>query len=203
MMKDSKKQIPTANAILAVIGIIMISIGINILMNRFTKSDSTPSAATQIDASEIAYVNIDSLFNNYQMTIDLKEEFQAKATSIQTDIAKKSRSLENSIIDFDERIKKGTISTEDASRLRNSLIEQENTLNEYAMIKENELANDEQLMINQIMTSIQEFIKEYNKDNRYKYILSTSNTTIVVLDAPQELNITKELTEALNKKYKK
>ena len=62
------------------------------------------------------------------------------------------------------------------------------------------MAEEEQVMLNQIQYSITEYLKEFNKDYQYGVILSTT-TAGPIFNADPKLDITTVLLEGLNKKY--
>ena len=63
-----------------------------------------------------------------------------------------------------------------------------------------ELDEEQQVMTNQVIYSIMNYIKEYNSNLRYKMILSTTGSG-PVLDADPALNITSEILDGLNQRY--
>lgn len=63
-----------------------------------------------------------------------------------------------------------------------------------------ELAEEEQVLLNQIQYSIVEFLKEFNSDYRYGMIISTTGAG-PVLHANPAFDLTKEVLAGLNKKY--
>ena len=64
----------------------------------------------------------------------------------------------------------------------------------------NELAEQEQVMLNKIHYNITEYLKEFNSDYRFKIILSTTSGG-PVMNADPSLDITQIVLEGLNKKY--
>ena len=64
----------------------------------------------------------------------------------------------------------------------------------------NELAEQEQVMLNKIHYNITEYLKEFNSDYRFKIILSTTSGG-PVMNADPSLDITQIVLEELNKKY--
>ena len=71
------------------------------------------------------------------------------------------------------------------------------------MRKQQEMAEEQQVMMNQIANAIAEFVKEYNQTHQYAMILSTSgnilSTPVVCGDA--RLDITEDLLAGLNAAY--
>jgi outer membrane protein len=67
------------------------------------------------------------------------------------------------------------------------------------------MAEEQQVMINQIMDAISEYVKEYNADKQYALILTTAgdilSTPVVV--GSQALDITDDILAGLNAAYVK
>ncbi|MDR0907926.1 MAG: OmpH family outer membrane protein [Rikenellaceae bacterium] len=149
---------------------------------------------------DIAYVSIDSLVANYTRYIDLGGAFEAKATKAQSDLEARARRLQNEILDFQEKAQKGLITRSQAADLQAGLEQKSNDFEIQRQQKVGELAEEEQVMNNQIMHAITEYIKKFNADYRYKMILTTSGGA-PVLHADPALNITAAVLEGLNAEY--
>jgi outer membrane protein len=66
-----------------------------------------------------------------------------------------------------------------------------------------QLAEEESVMINQVMNAIQSYIKEYNKIHNHSLILTTTVATNNVIDGESSLNITNDIIKGLNQEYVK
>ena len=83
------------------------------------------------------------------------------------------------------------------------LQEQQQTYQEYVLRKQQEMAEEQQVMMNQIADAIATYVKEYNTTHNYALILTTAGnviTTPVVTGDPR-LDITDELLAGLNAAY--
>lgn len=157
----------------------------------------------QIDRSySIAYVNMDTLYSKYDMFTDMRDAYMQKRDESQAELQMKMSNLEKQAMDFQDKYSKGLMTRAKAQMVQQELGQKEQEL--YAT-RDNlamQLAEEEQVMNRQILNSILEYLKEYNKNHNYKYILS-STFGGQVLYTDSSLNITYEVLKGLNEKYAK
>ncbi len=149
---------------------------------------------------DIAYIKMDSLVTNYDRFLDLSSTFEAKATKVQSDLEARARRLSNEVISFNDKIQKGLMTSRDAQAEQTRI---ENRGQQFEADRQNqlaELAEEEQVMMNQIMYAIQEYVAEFNADYRFKMILTSSGGS-PVLNADPALDVTMEVLKGLNEKY--
>ncbi|MBQ6761569.1 MAG: OmpH family outer membrane protein [Bacteroidales bacterium] len=164
-----------------------------------TKSDSTAVAGS------IVFFNIDKVMESYDMANDLRSVVETKVNGIQAEIDRRGNKLQKDANDFQNKMDKGLLTTSVANAQYQKLQQQQNDYQQYAMRKQQEMAEEQQVMINQIMDAISEYVKEYNADKQYALILTTSgdilSTPVVV--GSQALDITDDILAGLNAAYVK
>ncbi len=170
--------------------------------NDKSASVQTPetSGETVATTGKIAYVRIDTLINQYNMYIDLRAAYEEKAKKADTELTSKSRSLERQVRDYQEKIQNGLVTRSQAQSIEEDLTRQQQNFIQHRDKVMGEMAEEEQVMLNQIQYSITEFIKDLNKDYQYDLILSTTGNTPILSGNPA-LDITSTVLEGLNKKY--
>ena len=134
------------------------------------------------------------------MYIDLRAAYEAKAQKADTELTSKSRSLERQVRDYQEKIQNGLVTRSQAQSIEEDLTRQQQNFMQHRDKVMGEMAEEEQVMLNQIQYSITEFIKELNKDYQYDLILSTSGSSPILSGNPS-MDITSIVLEGLNKKY--
>jgi len=164
-----------------------------------TATAASDSVAT-VASGPIAYINLDTLTNNYDMYHDLRSAYEAKVTRTQNDLNARGRNLEKDIADFQEKIDKGLVTRSTAAQMQDDLGKRQQSLMQYRDKVTGDLAEEEQVLLNQIHFSIVDYLKEFNADHRYSMILSTT-TGGPILNADPALDITKEVVRGLNKVY--
>lgn len=147
----------------------------------------------------IAYVKMDSMLFTYELAKKLNTQFAEKREDFKKEYTEKRIKFERDAASFQEKIQRGGFLTEDRARQeqeRLGAVQQElQKLNDDLMQK----LSDMQGQINQqIVDSISSFLKNYNEVKKYDVILNSAS----MLEGSPQYNITKEVTEGLNERYK-
>ncbi|MDD3108746.1 MAG: OmpH family outer membrane protein [Alistipes sp.] len=158
---------------------------------------SNPVLATE---GTIAYFNIDSLISKYAMYEDLRAAYEVKAKKAETTVNAQGRSLEKDLRDYQEKIQKGLVTSSQAQALEESLNKKQQAFVQHRDKVMNELAEEEQVLMNRIHYSILEYVKGFNSDLRFKMILSTTSGGPVI-NADPSLDLTSVLLEGINQQY--
>ncbi len=162
---------------------------------RIERGEYLPSS------TNIVYVNFDTLLNNYDMFFDLQKEFLAKQQKLEAELTRSSRSYERQVGDFQDKVQKGLVTRSEAQQLEMQLMQLQQELIGQRDEFTQELMEEEQVMNRRLQHSIYDFLEEYNSNHNYQYILSHSFGG-PFLYTSRDLNITREVLEGLNKKYR-
>jgi outer membrane protein len=196
-----------ANIILNIISLVAIVVLFVMFLgqkNCNTANIETTSAEQTVAANNsIVYIQLDTLINQYDMYNDLKTEFEGKLASVENELTKKGRALENDYQSFNEKMSKGLLTRSQAEAQGNELQARQQELALLSQEKQMQLAEEESVMINQVMNAIQSYIKEYNKIHNHSLILTTTVATNNVIDGDSSLNITNDIIKGLNQEYVK
>ncbi len=161
---------------------------------------SADSTGTYQASSQIAYFDLDSLVSGYNLYLDLRTQYEEKATKVQNELNSKGRALERDVASFQEKAQKGLATRYELAEMEESLGRRQQTFMQSRETMLRDLAEEEQVMLNRIHYNITEFLKEFNADYRYGMILSTQSGG-PVMHADPALDITKVIQAGLNKKY--
>ena len=167
-------------------------------------TDKAASDSTAV-AGSIVYFNIDKVVENYDMANDLRSVVETKVSGIQSEIDRRGNKLQKDVNDFQNKIEKGLLTRSVAEVQQQKLQQQQNDYQQYAMRKQQEMAEEQQVMLNQIMNAIAEYVQEYNATKQYALILTTSGDILAapVVTGSPALDITDEILEGLNAAYVK
>jgi len=156
-----------------------------------------PSAA---DGS-IVYVDLDSLTQNYLMTKDLAGELEEKMKKLDADLTNRQKKFQASVADLQNKAQKGLETRAKLAEMEQQLgVEQDNLLRlseSYRM----EMAEEQAVMQRKIIQAIMDYLKVYNKEKGYKYILGNTFDA-KILYADPSLDITASVLDGINAKYK-
>lgn len=151
----------------------------------------------------IAYVNTDSLLLSYTMAKEFNEALMKKEEDARLELNQKARQLQNEMAEFQRKLENNAfLSRERAENEQRRIMKKEEDLQE----RNNKLTQDlmiaQQEVSEELRDSIYSYLKEFNKERKFEMILSnTGNDNILI--ANKAYDITKEVTEALNKRYSK
>ncbi len=163
-------------------------------------AEATTAGAKVETVYDIAYIQMDSLLTDYNRAIDLSSAFETKATKVQNDLEARARSFQNEIAGFQDKASKGLMTTRDAQAEQTRLQTKGEQLEIDGQRQQAELAEEQQVMMNQIFHAINDYVAKFNADYRYKMILTTSGGA-PIMHADPALNITAEVLKGLNEEY--
>ena len=165
-------------------------------------STNNTQVASASNSSDIAFVNMDSLIDKYDMYNDLSTQLMTKQNQLEQELQTKHKSLERKAMDLENQYKKNLITPTRAQEVQQNLqIEQQRML-QWRDEKMMELSDDQAKMNRMVYDSIQTYINEFNADKRYRFIIS-NNIGGVLLYGDKSADITETVLKALNNRYNK
>lgn len=166
-----------------------------------TASQNTAPATTESAQSlKIAYVDIDSLLNNYKFSVTLRNEMLRKGENMRMTLSEKAKVIQADMEDFQRKMENNVYATRQRAEEEQTRILK--SQEDYARLEQrlvNELSAEEQKNNLILRDSINNFLKDYNVANGYDLILSRMADNILL--ANEALDITKEVIDGLNNRY--
>lgn len=166
--------------------------------NGAGSNDST--AVTNVEGG-IAYVNLDSVVAQYQMTKDLTAEIQKKGSQYEAELSTKTKNLQNGVQDLQYKAQRGLEVRSKLEEIQQQLAADEQNLyklrDSYAM----QMQEENSVMLRKVMSGIMDYLKEYSKDKKFQYILGNTFDG-KILYADHTLEITNDVIKGLNESYK-
>ena len=194
-----------------ILGIIATAGAAALLSSTFTSCNSingnptNEKADSTAVAGSIVYFDLDRVLDEYDMANDLRSVAETKINSINQEVNRRGSKLEKDIKTFQDKINKGIMTQSVAEIQGKKLQDQQNSFQQYAAQKQQEIAEEQQVMMNQIADAIKTFIDEFNAKKGYAMILTTQGDILPapVVTADPSLDITDEVLEGLNAAYVK
>jgi len=169
--------------------------------NSSPKMDETPVAAEKQTGLKIAYVEIDSLMTQYKFAKDFTAVLEKKSNNARNTLTQKGNQLQSAANNFQQKLENnGFTSREQAANAQAALQRQQQNLQELQSRLGGELDDMTAKYNNALRDSLNNFLADYNKDKNYDLILSKAGDNI--LKANPQYNITKDVINGLNKRYK-
>ena len=173
--------------------------------NSAPAGNASAESSPAVQSGAIVYFNMDRVISEYDMANDLRSVVETKVNSINQEVNRRGTKLEKDIKAFQDKINKGLLTQSVAESQNQKLIQQQNSFQTYAAQKQQEIAEEQQVMMNQIADAINTYIAEFNADKKYSLILATQGDiiSVPVVAGAAELDITDTLLEGLNAAYVK
>ncbi len=146
----------------------------------------------------IAYFEMDSIQNNFEYYKEVIKELSLKEQNVRTNLA----AIKNAnITKLKEYQGKGNnMSPEQMNEARQDLERRDNDYQLREQTEANKLSSETRDKLLEVKKKIEDYLKEYNKDRTYSFILSNSSDLIYYKDSAY--NITADLIKGLNDTYK-
>lgn len=206
------KQTPLILSILSLVAVA--ALGIMLLVgNGSGKKASAGGEVSEVNAREgaIVWFDFNRLIQDYDMYNDRNAVVSSKAQSIQDEITRRGNRFQSEYNKFQSDVNNGVLLRSVAEERSQKLQAQQNNLNQYIQQKQQEMAEEQTVMMNEIYVAIRTYLEKYNEDKKYSIILSTNPealaqdgtalfTSPVALGDPS-LDITAELVAGLNEEY--
>ncbi|MDL2255013.1 OmpH family outer membrane protein [Parabacteroides sp. OttesenSCG-928-G06] len=162
---------------------------------------SSASSEEYTDGLPIAYVNVDSLLLNYNYAKDLTELQMKSHENARLNIVSKGRELEKEAADFQKKVDNNAFLTRDRAEQEYQRLQKKNQdLQELEQRTAMELESERIRMSETLRDTLVAQLKIFNKDNRFKIILSNTGGDNILL-ADDVYDITAEVIEQMNKNY--
>ena len=170
--------------------------------NQSPKMDDQPAAGeTSASGLKIAYVEVDSLMTQYDFAKDYSVTLQKKSNNARNTLTTKGNALQAAVNNFQQKLNNnGFTSREQAASQQAAIERQQRDLQELQARLENELAKETAEFNETLRDSLQNFLKDYNKDKQFSLILTKQGDNILLAD--KRFDITNDVINGLNKRYK-
>ena len=165
-----------------------------------SKMDEAVEAEGASVGMRLAYVEIDSLTTQYEFAKEKTAELEKKSANARNTIAQKTQQLESNVNNFQRKLQNnGFTSREQAENAQAALQREQNNLVALQQRLENELAQEQSKFLQALQDSLDSFLTIYNQDKKYDMIVNKA----AVLFADSKYDITQDVINGMNKRYKK
>lgn len=166
-----------------------------------TENANQPVGVPSMPSGSTAFVNIDTVIFKFDMFTDKRNDLETKQKNAEAELNSKGTQYERGIKDYQDKVTKGLVTRATAAEMEGSLTRQQQELLTLRDRLQTDLMEEEQVMNRQILDYITRFLEENRSQYQYQYILGKSFGS-VVLYGDTSLDITRQVVEGLNQKYK-
>ncbi len=169
--------------------------------NCNNKTKSSIANIGGVRNAAFAYVELDSLNENIQYIKDNRKALEAEQSSIENEWQSGYRNLEMQKNNF---LKKGgsSITQEQAEEFQGVLLQQQQQIDAKKQALTQKLNEKSYKFLEDIQKKLKDFLVAYNEDKNFTYIFTTGNGLEYMAYKDTTLNITKDVIEGMNEKFK-
>ncbi len=190
------------NIILAIAVAVLFYLHFNQKPAKVEVQGKTASADSLVQNElKIAYVDLDSIQENYNYYKEKMDDFDRKKEGADRDLNNAFQKIENERLTF---VQKGNAITQvEAENFQREYTRKMQNLENQKKSLENNIQQEGVKTMEELKKKINEFLTEYNKSRGYSYIFSYSSTINILFYKDTALNITNEVVSGLNEAYNK
>ncbi len=148
--------------------------------------------------AHIAYVELDSMYENISYIKLKRTDMEAKQKKIETEWQNGMRNLE---VKKDNFLKRGaSITQQEAEKFQNQLMSEQQNVDAKKQSQGQALSEESFKFTEGLQKDLKDFLEEYNKEKNYMYILTTGTGLDYLVYKNPVLNITNDVIKGMNAK---
>lgn len=193
------KKAPLIISIIALLGVILL------FVNQFSSKTQPEQARKKSDSEmlNIAYVKLDTLIDSYHYYNDRKTELIEESQAKQGDLEARYRSLQRKAYEIQSQVQNRMMTPTKAEKQQQRLVQEEQKIMQDKQTYELEIMEKNQALMKEVLDSIKNYVKIYNKDYNYELVMTNDTIGSTILYAEEPMNITDDILKGINERYLK
>ena len=163
-----------------------------------TAAPVTVANTAPAGAFKIAYFDMDSIERNYKYLIDVKNELKAKENQLNGQLNTMKNRYMSKVTKFQQEAQ--SMTQERQGAMQQDLMQEQKVIQNKEQAINGELQDESFKKMQNVNRTIEDFLKELNKNKEYAYILGYQTGTIYYKDT--RYDITDAVLKGLNEGYK-
>ncbi|MFH2141147.1 MAG: OmpH family outer membrane protein [Bacteroidota bacterium] len=174
----------------------------------FTTNNTEPSddknindtlSVTNSGSGNIAYIKVDSLLMEYNFYQDLEDQIKTRKAEMEAELTRQAKALEKDMAAFQNKVQNNLFLSEQSynSQADELYKKRENLALSEQQLSE-KLMNESLVLEQQILDTVLNFVRIFNSDKRYRYIINGGN----LLYGEKTDDITDTVLSLMNQRYK-
>lgn len=187
--------------------VLLVAVGVLFYLHFSGKETTKPKVAStkQTAATEangdfrIAYFEMDSVNNNFVLIKDVKSELSREEEKINSELTRLQKTYNDRITYYQGQAQ--NMSQVESEKANREILQLQDKIRSTKQNMEQKYQDLYMRKMQDVKSKVEDYLKEYNKERGYSYILAYEPGFIFYRDSA--LNITTDLISGLNTKYKK
>jgi outer membrane protein len=187
------------NASITLNVVLIIAVGVLYYLHFMGSKETSSATPVAGSLSSVAYINSDTVLKYYEYTKENKTKLENKGKRLEQDLKNRAMSLQNEIENYQRSRNNLTIGQ--AQAIEEDLGRKQQNFQMYQQSVSQELMNDQEQMSRDLYEKVTGFLSEYGQANGLQLVLKFDPSSDV-LYAKDSLDISKQVIDGLNLKYK-
>jgi outer membrane protein len=169
-----------------------------------TSTTAAPAASTtsiSADKPTTVYVNSDSLYAKYNYAKDVNNALEAKLKGAQGDMQSKTDAFQREVAQYQKD--QATMPADQRQVTEQRLQREQQQLQGYQQNESAQLQQDKATQYDKVYNKVDDFVKDFAKQNGYKLVLTYSKNVQTVIYGDPSLDVTAAVVKGLNDAYTK
>lgn len=161
---------------------------------------ATPAAApATVSGAKIAFVNIDSLEEHYELLKTHREEFKKRKEQMEGELQQSAQQMQNKAQDIQKKAQAQTLSQSEYEAAQKQYMLMQQSLESRNQALTEQLVKEQEEMNKDLKKRLDAYLESYNKDKHYDFILSYSaGGGSPIMYANKAYEITKDVIAGMN-----
>ncbi len=194
-----KKGTLIFNAIVAVAIIVLFVLHFCAKNNACKNTSAAVGTGNGKNNFRIAYFDMDSVQSNYAFYKEVAKELTESEQKKRSELMNKKNDNANKLKEYQE--KGASMSQTDMAKAQQDLAQRDRDYQMAEQMKASEMQDESFKKLHEVKKRIEDYLKDYNKDKGFAYIITNSSEIIYYKDSAY--NITNDIIKGLNELYKK
>ena len=151
-------------------------------------------------ASNIVYVNVDTLLHNYEYYKKVKQDFDTKRSKVEEAITQQGKELETAYKTAQQKAQLGQMTEAQMKEAEQNLLKRQQEIMAYKENQEQNILKQNQELTEGLFKKIHEYLQKINKNYHYQFVMGYTKDGGILL-ANDSLDITQYVLDGLNKEY--
>jgi outer membrane protein len=159
---------------------------------------ATTATTTPGGGAKIAYVNIDTLEDKYELLKTKRTDFRSRQGQMEGELQRSYQQMQADAAEVQKKAQANTLTQSEYESAQKRLMQMQQSLETRKQTLTEQLMAEQEKFNKELKESLDAFLEEYNKTRGYDYILSYSAAGSSILYVNKQMDITKDVVDGMN-----
>jgi outer membrane protein len=196
------KKMGMKNVSLVLNAVLLVAVAVLFYLHFSSKNTSAPvvKSSDRLDSSQsgfrIAYFEMDSITNSLSLVKEVKDELAREEDRMNAEMSRLQKSYNDKLAYYQNQGEMSAVQSEEARR---DMLNMQDQIGRRKQQMDQDYQNMYMQKMQDVKSKIENFLKDYNKNLRYSYIITNEPGFIYYRDTVY--NITADVLKGLNEKH--